>query len=69
MCAEKKKFWRQEQTQIESLVDSDSKDFWKTIGQVGVGEERKKSIPMEIITESGVISNNVPLVLKNGKTV
>ena len=45
------------------MVDNDSKDFWKTIGRVGVGEERKKSIPMEIITEDGSVSEK-PLVMK-----
>ena len=61
---EKRTFWRQKQNEIENLVDTNSKDFWKSIGRVDVGEERKKRRPMEIITEDGLISQNIPLVLK-----
>ena len=35
---EKRKFWRQKQNEAMALVDTDSKDFWKTIGRVGVGD-------------------------------
>ena len=65
LCRKKKEHsGDKKQNEIENLVDTNSKDFWKYIGRVGVGEERKKSIPMEIITEDGLISQNIPLVLK-----
>ena len=44
-------------------MDTDSKDFWKTICRVGVGEERKTSIPLKIIREDGSISKDITLVL------
>ena len=63
MCTKSEKiFWRVQQNEIEALVDTDSNDFWKTIGRVGV-EERKKSIPLEIITEDGSVSKDITLVL------
>ena len=40
---EKRKLWRLNQNEIESLVDTASKDFWKKIGQVGIGEEMKRT--------------------------
>ena len=39
---EKRKYWYQKQEELESIADNDSKEFWKSIGCIGVGGERRK---------------------------
>ena len=42
---------------IESC-ENDNNEFWKKIGRLGIGFERRKAIPLEIIREHGSLSNN-----------
>ena len=64
----KRKFWRQKQNEIEQLETSDQKSFWKEIGKIGIGQERKKEIPCEVILPNGETSCNIEDVLEVWKT-
>ena len=60
---------RKKQTEIEELGSRDQNLFWKEIGKIGVGQDRRNEIPMEVKLSSGEISNNTQEVLsvwKNG---
>ena len=37
--------------------------FWKEIGKIGVGQERRKNIPLEILKPDGSVSSDVTEVL------
>ena len=64
----KRKYWKAKQIEIENLETSDQKAFWKQIGKIGIGQERKKDIPDEATLENGEISNNIEAVLHVWKT-
>ena len=38
--------------------------FWKEIGKIGVGQERRKNIPIEILKPDGSVSSDVTEVLE-----
>ena len=59
----KRKFWKQKQTEIEQLETSDQKSFWKEIGKIGIGQERRKDIPCEVKLSNGEVSNKLEDVL------
>ena len=42
--------------------------FWKTIGKTGIGNERNRTIPMEIISENGDVIASKEEVLHKWKT-
>ena len=42
--------------------------FWKTIGKIGVGQNRKRPIPMEGVLDDGSMSNDTQNVLNKWKT-
>ena len=48
--------------EIQNLDTSNSKDFWKRIGKIGVGKERPNQIPMEVILPSGEVSCNTKVI-------
>ena len=60
---EKMKFWRESQAELERLTREDSREFWKRIGQTGVGEENKKIIPMEIYNDKWEIIRDKQQIL------
>ena len=64
----KRKYWNAKQIEIENLETSDQKEFWKQIGKIGIGQERKKDIQNELNLENGEISNNIEDVLHVWKT-
>ena len=64
----KRKYLKAKQIEIENLETSDQKEFWKQIGKIGIGQERKKDIPNELNLENGEISNNIEDVLHVWKT-
>lgn len=55
----KREHWRQQQDQLAQMSHGDPKRFWKYVGQLGVAQERKKRIPMEIIREDGTVSRDI----------
>ena len=41
--------------------------FWKKTGRLGIGFERKRNIPFEIVKEDGSLSNNLKDILDKYK--
>lgn len=64
----KRQFHRDQQIQIDNLNTENPKEFWREIGKIGVGNERKKQIPSEVVTPEGLVSNNQEIVLETWKT-
>ena len=53
-----------EQSRLGDLCDSnDSRNFWKEIGKVGLQNDRKLGLPMEVTDEQGNISTDTQTVL------
>ena len=52
------------------LIESCENDneFWKKIGRLGIGFERRKPIPLEIIREDGSLSNDLEDIMHKWKT-
>ena len=46
---------------------SNQTEFWKKIGRVGIGEERRKAIPMSVQLENGSVAHDKETVLKEWK--
>ena len=51
----KRQHWQKVQEELLHLHQNESKEFWKTIGRVGVGAERPK-IPWEVCIDGSVVS-------------
>ena len=64
----KRKYVKEKQIKIEQLASSDQQEFWKKIGKVGIGQERQKLIPLEVILEGGSISKSSDVVMNKWKT-
>ncbi|CAG2222202.1 unnamed protein product [Mytilus edulis] len=60
----KRIYWKKQQDNIENLLTSNSQQFWKEIGKIGVGQERRKRIPMEVVREDGTTSNDMTDILQ-----
>ena len=60
----KRPYWFRMQTDIEQLDRNSSQVFWRTIGKFGVGNERRKNIPLEV---DGRVSRDRQIFYKNGK--
>ena len=45
------------------METSDQKSFWKEIGKIGIGQERRKEIPCEVKLSNGEVSNKLGDVL------
>lgn len=54
------------QTDIEHLDRNNTQEFWKTIGKIGVGNERRKNIPFEVEID-GRVSRDRQTVLEKWK--
>ena len=48
----KRQYWVEKQNELLNACEN-SDIFWKTIGKTGIGNERNRTIPMEIISENG----------------
>ena len=57
----------QKQADIDNLESSNPNLFWKEIGKIGIGQERRKIIPMEIIKPDGTTSSNTDEVVRKWK--
>ena len=44
----KRQYWFKLQLDIDNMEKNNSQDLWKTIGKIGVGNERRKNIPFEV---------------------
>ena len=60
----KRLYLRSKQNDLESLVTlNNHSTFWKEIGKIGIGKERRKNISMEVITRDGSVSDEKSVVL------
>ena len=52
----KRKHWLKIQSEFINECNSHDVSFWKTIGRVGVEQNRKQPIPMEVVLDDGNVS-------------
>ena len=55
----KRKHWFSMQTDLVNEYNLHDVTFWKAIGQIGVGQNRKRPIPMEVVLDDGSMSNEI----------
>ncbi len=60
----KRQFWKKEQDKHLDMFEADLNRFWKTIGKIGIHDDRKPDIPMEVYDENGNIVGDTKCVLK-----
>ena len=49
----KRRYWVQLQNEMVSSLDTNPREFWKTIGRTGVADNRNQKIPFEVNTKEG----------------
>ena len=70
MCTKaKRKFQLDEQKRLsEKLLNTDNpKEFWRRIGEIGMANERKPQIPLEVIDDAGNLLTNKKDVIDKWK--
>ena len=61
----KRQYWRETQVQLlDSCNNSNPNEFWKTIGKIGMGLERTKQIPMEVLQSDGTPSSSLDNIIE-----
>ncbi|CAG2232822.1 unnamed protein product [Mytilus edulis] len=63
----KRQYWYRCQEELVNFSDNDTNQFWRRIGQIGIGNERQMRIPNEVTLDDGTISNNLETVLSKWK--
>ena len=63
----KRRYWHQCQEDLLNMNNSDSKQFWRKIGNIGIGNERQSAIPNEVVLSDGSVTNNMDSVLNKWK--
>ena len=56
------------QTDLLEDLDNDPKEFWKTIGEVGITNCQNTEIPMEVVSEGDQIKRDTDAVLERWKS-
>ncbi|CAC5399804.1 unnamed protein product [Mytilus coruscus] len=65
----KRKHLLEKQNRLEEkLMESNQRDFWKSIGKLGMSNERNQSIPWSIIDDEGTVKTDKNLVLGKWKS-
>ena len=59
--------YEEQQNLLKACNNTNRHDFWKEIGNIGIGKERNKLIPIEVILEDGTISTLPQQVLDKWK--
>ena len=60
----KRKYLIEKQNSLEEkLMASNQKDFWKSIGKLGISIERNQSIPWSVIDNEGTVQTDKNVVL------
>jgi hypothetical protein len=62
----KRQYWYRSQEELIRLSDTDSKQFWRKIGKIGIGNQRQSNIPNEITLDDGSI-RVIPLYDKGSR--
>lgn len=55
--------WSALHADLLKMQKEDSKEFWRTVGNLGVARDRKPSIPMEVVLPDGAVSRDQETVL------
>ena len=64
----KRQFQAQERQKIEDkLSEINQHDFWKSIGKIGIANERKNCIPLAVLDNDGSIKTDKNYVLNKWK--
>ncbi|CAG2217165.1 unnamed protein product [Mytilus edulis] len=63
----KRCYWHQCQEDLLYMNNNDSKQFWRKIGNIGIGNERQSAIPNEVVLSDGSVTNNLDSVLHKWK--
>ena len=63
----KRRYWCREQEHLRDIHSNNPKQFWNFVGNLGVGQERKKGIPMEVLLRDGSISRKKEDILSKWK--
>ena len=63
----KRNYWYQSQQELCQIQNKDPREFWKKIGNMGIGCERRKTIPMEVVQDDGSICTDSDVVLNKWK--
>ena len=64
----KRAYWRTMQNDLLHECNTDNINFWNTIGKIGVGINKPKTIPMEIVLDDGSVSTNIDDILSKWKS-
>ena len=62
MRTTKRAYWKEQQTELLNVCENYD-IFWKTIGKTEIGNERNKTITMEVKNENGATSTSQEAVL------
>ncbi|CAC5401445.1 unnamed protein product [Mytilus coruscus] len=64
----KRQYWYRCQEELVNFSDNDPNQFWRRIGQIGIGNERHMRIPNEVTLDDGTITNNLETILSKWKS-
>ncbi|CAG2185705.1 unnamed protein product [Mytilus edulis] len=64
----KRRYQIEQQNQLHYLEGHNTKDFWKSIGKLGLANERKTQRIYQVRTENGEVTNDTDTVLERWKT-
>ncbi|CAG2219168.1 unnamed protein product [Mytilus edulis] len=63
----KRQYWHSCQEELVNLNKSDPRQFWRKIGNIGIGNDRQSKIPNEVLRSDGSVTNNIDDVLQKWK--
>ncbi|CAC5409626.1 unnamed protein product [Mytilus coruscus] len=64
----KRRYQQEERQKLEDkLYSSNQRDFWRSIGKVGIHNERSKCIPCAIVDDNGIVQTDKAAVLDRWK--
>ncbi|VDI00507.1 Hypothetical predicted protein [Mytilus galloprovincialis] len=65
----KRKYQIQKENELhEKLKSTNKREFWKSIGKLGIANERKNQIPWEVVDSDGNINTDEKIVLNKWKS-
>ncbi|CAC5403219.1 unnamed protein product [Mytilus coruscus] len=65
----KRKYQIQKENELhEKLKSTNKREFWKSIGKLGIANERKNQIPWEVVDSDGKINTGEKIVLNKWKS-
>ena len=58
---------KSKQNDLEQLLLENNTQFWREIGKISIGNERRKNIPLEVVLPDGSISSDTATILQTWK--